>query len=237
MALRHFQPGDPVGRHLYLSNGFPGTPYTVIGVVDDGTPRAFGAALQRRERVYLSVLQHPPLQAQLRVRTGAAGRRDVLARVAALAGRAGARTGATRGERAVQAEAVAAVHWLGRWPLGAGVVLVLVAALGLASTMHLWVESLRSELGIRRALGATRRSVEWYAAWRALVAGLAGVGVALVVLGTVVYPVVTDSLRGIPLWQPGTLAAWGAALTCVALAGALAPARRIARTAPARLFE
>jgi ABC-type Fe3+-siderophore transport system permease subunit len=60
------------------------------------------------------------------------------------------------------------------------------------------------------------------------------VGVALLVLGTVVQPVLAASLRGVPLWQPRTLGVSGAALLFVSLASALVPAWRLARTEPAR---
>ena len=237
MALRHFQPGNPLGRHLYLSNGFPGTPYTVVGVVDDGTPDTFGASHQRGERVYLSVLQHPPAQAQLLVRSDERGRERLLAGTTRRVGAAGGRTGLVQDEASQRAGAVAPTRWLGRWALLAGAVLVLLSLVGLACTVRLWVESLRAELGLRRALGATRASVTWHVGWRALAVGMAGIGVALVVLGTVVYPVFTTSIRGVPLWQPRTLSVAAVALLIVSLASALQPAGRIARSAPAQLFE
>jgi putative ABC transport system permease protein len=237
MALRHFQPGDPVGRALYLSDGFPGTPYTVVGVVDDGAPESFGAAYQRHERVYLSVLQHPPAQAQLLLRTPGGERPRVLERVADVVARGGARTGPTRDERDVLAAAVAPGRWLGRWMLGGGLVLVLLAGLGLATTVRLWVASLQAELGLRRAVGATRGAVLRHVAWRALLAGVAGLVVAVLLLFTVAAPIVETSLRGVRLWQPRLFAVSGVVLLVVAMGSALVPAARIARTAPARLFD
>ena len=235
MALRHFQPGDPVGRRLFLSDGFPGRPYTVIGVVDDGTPVTFGAAHQPRPRVYLSSLQQPPERAELLLRTtGAPQRARVLARIAGLVAAAGARTAAPRDEATYRAGAIAPARWLGRWALFAGVVLVLVSAAGLSSTMWRWVASLEGELALRRALGARRRAVLWFVGWRAGLVAVAGVGVALVVLGTVVYPVFAESLRGVPLWRPRTLGVSGLALGIVSLASALVPARRLTHVEPAR---
>jgi ABC-type lipoprotein release transport system permease subunit len=52
-----------------------------------------------------------------------------------------------------------------------------------------------------------------------------------------VQPIVDTSLRGVQLWQPRLLAVSGVILLVVAMGSALAPAARIARTAPARLFE
>ena len=237
MALRHFQAGDPVGRHLYLADGFPGIPYTVIGVVDDGVPEAFGAAHQRGEHVYLSVLQHPPERAQLLVRAEVGTRARALTHLAGVVTASGGSAGTVRDEAGLRARAVAPARWLGRWALAAGGVLVLLSALGLASTMQSWVASLQAELGLRRALGATRRSVLWHVGWRAMLAGVVGAGVSLVVTWTVVQPVVAASLRGVPLWQPRAFALSTLALLLVSVASALLPTHRLVRAAPARLFD
>jgi hypothetical protein len=235
MALRHFQPGDPVGRRLFLADGFPGAPYTVIGVVDDGVPSAFGAAHQPQPRVYLSTLQHPPARVELLLHAGdAAARERVLGRVAALASTRGARAAAPRDATSYRAGATAPVRWLGRWALLAGLVLVVVSAGGLSSTVQRWVASLASELSLRRAAGAPRARVLWFVGWRAGLVAAAGMGVALVVLGTVVHPILAESLPGVSTWQPGILGVSGLALGIVSLASALLPAWRLTRTEPAR---
>jgi putative ABC transport system permease protein len=235
LALRHFQPGDPVGRRLFLADGFPGTPYTVIGVVDDGVPSAFGAAHQPQPRVYLSTLQQPPARVELLVRAGdAAGRQRALGRVAALSATADARVTPPQTVASYRAGAAAPARWLGRWALLAGVVLVVVAAAGVSGTVRRWVASLEAELALRRAVGARRRDVLWFVGWRAGLVAAAGLGVALLVLGTVLQPVFAESLRGVPLWQPRTLGVSGAALLFVSLASALVPTWRLARTEPAR---
>ena len=235
MALRHFQPGDPVGRRLFLADGFPGAPYTVIGVVDDGVPSAFGAAHQPQPRVYLSTLQHPPARVELLLHASdAAARERALGRVAALASTRGARAAAPRDATSYRAGATAPVLWLGRWALLAGLVLVVVSAGGLSSTVQRWVASLASELSLRRALGAPRARVLWFVGWRAGLVAAAGMGVALVVLGTVVQPVLVESLPGVSTWQPGILGVSGLALGIVSLASALVPAWRLSRTEPAR---
>ena len=113
-------------------------------------------------------------------------------------------------------------------------VLVVVSAAGLASTVRRWVTSLEAELALRRAVGARRFSVLWFVGWRAGLVAAAGVGVALLVLGTVVHPIFAESLRTVPLWQPRTLGVSGAALGIVSLASALVPTWRLTRTEPAR---
>jgi hypothetical protein len=237
-ALRHFQPGDPVGRQLFLSTGFPGTPYTVIGVVDDGVPAAFGAAQQPDPRIYLSSLQQPPSHVEVLLRASdVLLRRHGLARVASLATAAGARTSPPRDEASYRAGAIVPTRWVGRWTLLAGMVLVLVSAASVSSTVWRWVASLQGELALRRALGARRAAVLWFVGWRAALVAMAGVGVALVVLGTVVYPVLTATLHGIPLWQPRTLGVSALALGIVSLVSALVPARRLTCTAPARYLS
>jgi hypothetical protein len=238
MALRHFQRGDPVGRRLFLSGGFPGTPYSVIGVVDDGVSEAFGAAQQPRPHVYLSSLQQPPARVEVLLRADRPGqRRQAVTRIAELATAAGAHTAPPREEASYRAGASAPTRWLGNWALFAGLVLVLVSTVGLSSTVWRWVASLQGELALRRAIGARRATVLWFVGWRAGLVALAGVGVALVVLVTVVHPVFAETLHGVPLWQPRTLGVSGIALAIVSLASALVPARRVARAAPARYLS
>jgi hypothetical protein len=55
-----------------------------------------------------------------------------------------------------------------------------------------------------------------------------------VVLGTVVHPILAESLPGVSTWQPGILGVSGLALGIVSLASALLPAWRLSRAEPAR---
>lgn len=115
--------------------------------------------------------------------------------------------------------------------LALGGVALLVGGIGVANTMVIAVMERRSEVGLRRALGATRRHVRAQFVVESVVLATIG-GVAGALLGgtaTVVFAAVRGWPAALPVW---VLAAAAAATVLVgALAGAY-PASRAARLAP-----
>jgi putative ABC transport system permease protein len=115
--------------------------------------------------------------------------------------------------------------------LGLGAVALLVGGVGVANVMVISVLERRSEIGLRRALGATKGHIRLQFLTESLIlAGLGGVaGVVLGVLITVAYA----SNRGwdavVPWYVP--IGGIAAALAIGAVAG-LYPAMRAARLAP-----
>jgi putative ABC transport system permease protein len=115
--------------------------------------------------------------------------------------------------------------------LGLGAVSLLVGGIGVANIMVIAVLERRSEIGLRRALGATRGHIRLQFLSEAILLSLLGgaVGVALGALATVVY----SSTKGWTVVVPTV--AWagglGAALAIGAVAGLL-PALRAARLSP-----
>ena len=115
--------------------------------------------------------------------------------------------------------------------LGLGAVALLVGAIGVANIMVISVLERRSEIGLRRALGATRGQIRAQFLAEAIVLSLAG-GAAGVVIGaaaTALYAHAHGEAVVIPpeAWASGL----GAALLIGALAGLL-PAVRAARLSP-----
>ncbi|MFF7474798.1 FtsX-like permease family protein [Streptomyces sp. NPDC008092] len=115
--------------------------------------------------------------------------------------------------------------------LGLGAVALLVGGVGVANTMVISVLERRSEIGLRRALGATKGHIRIQFLTEAiLLAALGGVaGVVLGVVATAVYAEVKGWATVVPAlaWGGGL----GAAVAIGAVAGLL-PALRAARMQP-----
>jgi putative ABC transport system permease protein len=115
--------------------------------------------------------------------------------------------------------------------LGLGAVALLVGAIGIANIMVISVLERRGEIGLRRALGATRRHISsQFLAESALLAAIGGIaGLALGALATWVYSLSQNQPMVIPTYA--LIAAPAAGLVIGALAG-LYPANKAARLSP-----
>ncbi|MFF5295298.1 ABC transporter permease [Paractinoplanes globisporus] len=115
--------------------------------------------------------------------------------------------------------------------LGLGVVALIVGAVGVANIMIISVLERRSEIGLRRALGATRRQVRGqFLAEAVLLTVLGGAaGVAAGMIATVVYA----RNKGWQVVVP--VEAWAGGIAAAVVIGAIAglvPALRAARLSP-----
>src|SRR5215813_8296766 len=127
-----------------------------------------------------------------------------------------------------QAEAKSALNGLF---LGLGAIALLVGAVGVANIMVISVLERRSEIGLRRALGATKGHIRTQFLSEAILLALLGgaAGVAAGALATALYA----SVKGWAIVVPAL--AWGGGLTAALLIGAAAgllPALRAARMSP-----
>ncbi len=115
--------------------------------------------------------------------------------------------------------------------LGLGAVALLVGGIGIANVMVIAVIERRSEIGLRRALGATRAHIRRQFLTEALLLAFAG-GVTGVAIGAVVTAVYAR-IKGWTIVVPPVAIAGGlvAAIVIGAVAG-LYPATRAARLAP-----
>jgi putative ABC transport system permease protein len=115
--------------------------------------------------------------------------------------------------------------------LGLGAVALLVGAIGVANIMIISVLERRSEIGLRRALGATRGQIRTQFLSEAILLALLGgaIGVAIGALSTAVYAHTKHWATVIPTeaWAGGIIAA----ILIGAIAG-LMPAIRAARLSP-----
>jgi putative ABC transport system permease protein len=130
----------------------------------------------------------------------------------------------------LQAKA-AATSTLTELLLGLGAVALLVGGVGIANIMVITVLERRSEIGLRRALGATRRHIMVQFITESLMLAAIG-GIAGVLLG-VIATVVFAELQSWGIIIPA-IAVWGGLLAALVIGGiaGLYPALRAARLSP-----
>ncbi|HTH65724.1 MAG TPA: FtsX-like permease family protein [Gemmatimonadales bacterium] len=234
LAAENFEGGHAVGRRLQIGHGLFDW-YTVVGVVADQLPAGYGGGLEPPDALYLSVLQHPAQVVDLLVR--APPDPQVVAGVrGTLRATLGPEVAVTQEREAAYVTAEAApVRWFGRLYGVEGWIILGIATLGTFVVMWLWVASLSHDLAVRRAVGARRRDILRFILVRAIGVGLAGVAFGLW-CGMSIWGALTSIIAGLPPWEPMPLLRYALLLVLAALAGALLPAWRAARTAPAILI-
>jgi putative ABC transport system permease protein len=137
---------------------------------------------------------------------------------------------ASRPSDALEARAAAKTAFTSLF-LGLGAVALLVGGVGIANVMVISVLERRSEIGLRRAIGATRGHIRLQFLTESLILSGLG-GAAGVVLGTVITFVYASN-RGWETAVPWYVPAGGvAAALAVGVVAGLYPAMRAARLAP-----
>lgn len=231
LAAREFQNGRAIGRGIrVVDDGEVWS--TVVGVVDDPPRTAFGAGVQPRYTVYLSVLQYPPSTLDLLTPRPADAR---VRRSAATVGPGGIDLRA-EDPRVLLGRERHLLAWFASRFAVQGWVMLAIAGLGTLAMMRLWVTSMRVELGVRRALGAGRRAVVGHVLVRAAGVGIAGVAMGAWV-GQSVWAAVAGLAPGLDPWDGALVLRLGALLLVSALLGALPPALRAGRATPAALLS
>jgi putative ABC transport system permease protein len=211
--------------------------YTVVGIVDDAPAWAFGSRFQPPFTVYLSILQHAPSAAELLVgsRGGpalAGGARQATVAVLTSMDVRVRETSLVR----LRAREAAPVAWFARWIAVEGWATMLIACVGMMAVMRIWVRSLLPELGLRRALGATRASVLLLVLRQALSVVAAGVATGCW-FGWSVWNVLPTILTGAATWDTSALAVAATPLVLSTLVGAILPALRALRDTPVVLIS
>lgn len=218
LALRYFERGAALGRAIYLGPGWPKTPYTVIGVVEDRRSQVIGGAEQPRETVYLSLLQHPPAQAELIIRSRGP---DLVSAVQRL-GLPGRLTslGTVAGQRASQRRAT---RWIGAALAVSAILVLAMALLGTIATARIWADSIAWELALRRGVGATRRRMAGFVLVRTAAVWIMGGALGFFFYAAVVAPALARSMPGIAGADPGLLLRTAAIPLLLALLAAVTP--------------
>lgn len=120
--------------------------------------------------------------------------------------------------------------------LGLGAVALLVGGIGIANVMVIGVLERRTEIGVRRALGATKGHIRLQFLLEAALLGLLG-GVIGVVLGVAVTAAYTATQQQVLAIPPHSIATGIAAAVIIGAVAGLSPATRAARLAPAEAIR
>lgn len=218
LALRYFERGEALGRAIYLGPGWPKTPYTVIGVVEDRRSQAIGGADQPRETVYLSLLQHPPARAELLIKRAGADLVPALQRLGLPARLTS--LGTVAGHRDSQRRAT---RWIGGALAVSAILVLAMALLGTIATARVWADSIAWELALRRGVGATRRRMAGFILVRTAAVWIMGGALGLFFYGVVVAPALARAMPGIAGADPGLLLQAAALPLPLALLAAVTP--------------
>ena len=236
LALRYFQHGEAVGRKMWLGSDLRQEPYEVVGIVEDTPSGVLGSALQPRPAVYLSVLQLPPAEADLLIRT------ETPLNPAAIEAAIHDTIGSARVTGQLAEADYAEIQsrptfWFGAWFALAGVVVLLIGTAGTFSAVRLWVDSLAAELSLRRAVGASRVRIAGFVMIRALGIGAGGIVLGLFLYFVIVRGALTAVVRDLPTWNAGLFLALSALLGLIALIAAGIPTAALLRRPPIQSME
>jgi putative ABC transport system permease protein len=223
---------DPIGRRVVCCEGTPSDPMwkTVIGVAAD--VRANGLDAEAPLEFYLPVAQAPRAAWDWIQRSMMLVARGAPPRSLAVSMREAARrldptvalySVMTMDERLAGGLAPARFNTLLLTALGG--LGLLLAAIGIYGVIGYLVVRRVREIGVRMALGATRRQVVWLVVRQT--AGPVGIGLVLGTAGAVIAArALAGQLRGVTSFDPTTYLAVVALLALVALVACLGPARQ-----------
>jgi predicted permease len=240
VARTRFAGRDPIGQLIQFGNMDGDVrPFTIVGVVGDVREEALDGPA--RPTIYALTRQRPPSRGFVVVLAGAAGQRLDVTATAAAARRAVREVDPTLPVRVRPIEEVFARALANRrYALGLAAAFaaaaLALAATGLYGVVAYLVAQRRRELGVRMALGARAVDVRRLVLGRGLTPAVVGLGVGLAA-ALAGGRVLAAQLYGVRPVDPATFAGVALLLLAVALLAAWGPARRAARTDPARILR
>lgn len=231
VAERMFPGANPIGQRLYVTGA---DPQRVIGVIDelarpndtDGVEHAAYAVVVPSSPTYVDARSYV-------VRAPAARRGEILAGIDAALGQIAANRVIVARQPFTEIRDGYFRHDRAMIILLAGVSLAMLAitALGIVGLASFWVEKRTRQIGVRRALGATRRDILRYFQLENF--ALVSVGVAAGMLLAYAVNLALIHAYQVPRLPPSFLPLGALTLWLVGQLAVLGPARRGARISPA----
>jgi len=233
LAERMFPGEDPIGKEFYA---WSESPTRVIGVMEHLVrPNTLGGPSAREYTIVFPLRTHYNLGGNYLVRTDPERRQEVMEQAKQVL-RAGGNDRILMEENSLTMEEMRSKFHSGSrsmaWLLGVVcVALMLITALGIIGLASFWVQQRTKQIGVRRALGATRGQILRYFQTENFI--LASIGIAI---GMLLAFAINQVLMGkydtarLPLYYlpTGALMLWGLGQLAV-----YAPARRAASIPPA----
>jgi len=231
MASRFWPAKDAIGRRFRLARTPERGWVTVVGICGDTIDDWFDS--RNEPTMYLPAAQMPDAHVNLVARTSgdpASLAPALRAALAAVDPEQPAFQVMTM-EEALRQRTIGLRFIAGLMAVFGGLALVL-AAVGIYAVMASYVAQRRHEIGIRLALGASRRDVLQLLVGQAGRLSMAGVAIGLV-LAAALAKLMESALFGIVSADPRLFAATAIALAATAIVASLIPARHATRVDPA----
>ncbi len=175
LADRVFPAGDALGKSLFIESDT--RPDVIVGIVERLQTPFFGKGVSKSFAENSALVPYRPIAESVNYMVRAKhGQRDSVMRAAEarLAELDGDRVVRSKSMSQVRAEAYRGDHGLVVLLVSVCAALLIVTAFGIVGLTSYWVSQRRQQIGIRRALGATRRAILNYFQTENLVIASAG---------------------------------------------------------------
>ena len=225
---QRFWPGEsPIGRRV---QGWGFRELTVVGVVRH--VKRYGVAEESREELYVPLAQRPFTRMTIVVKVAGDPMQSLaLVRREVAALDPGLPVYDYRPMTEVVSATILGPRIVAVLSVGFAVIAGILALVGIYGVMAFFVSSRTREIGVRSALGATQSSIMTMVGRQALLLGLGGTGVG-VLLSLVVGKLIEGFVFQVPVTSPVTYLVLAAGMLVLVLLATAGPAIRAARVSP-----